>query len=130
MRKPKKPRKATVEQLAEVSRNQAALDPPTVGPVTVGLDPQFAEIKATASIPEIIEAMKAQKKTKRSKGRPVAAKTPYWIRRFAEQKRRGLPYSRLIQEFRRPNESLARASMRLRKFCSTYRAEIGRELIR
>ena len=116
MRKPKKPRKPTAEQLAELAELAQRY--------TV-LDPEFVEITKTCSIPEIVEAVKAaQKKPKRQAGRPVGVKTPYWIRRFAEQKRRGLPYNRLIQEFRQKGESLTKASMRLRKFCSIYPTEI------
>jgi hypothetical protein len=124
MRTKKKRRQPTPEEWAQLAE---------LGKMYTVLDPEFVEIKKTVSIPEIIDAVRAAKKNpKRQAGRPTGAKTPYWIKRFAEQKHRGLPYARLIQEFRRPGESLTKASMRLRKFCSDYQSAIHsavRELI-
>jgi hypothetical protein len=98
-RKQKVHKAATVEQLAEVSRTQAALDPPTVGPVTLELDPEFVEIKRTTTVPEIIEAMRAQKKTKRSKGRPATFDRNKILDVAAKTRAEGDAYTRLASRF-------------------------------
>ena len=59
-----------IRLLADASRALADAAPPTFGPVTVELDPEFVALKKTASIAEILDAMRIAKAEPKRVGRP------------------------------------------------------------
>jgi CO dehydrogenase/acetyl-CoA synthase alpha subunit len=68
----REPTAEEMDQLAGASRDQAALAPPTFGPVTIEVDPELTRIKKTYSVREVIDMVRqAENKPKRGKGRPA-----------------------------------------------------------
>jgi hypothetical protein len=121
-KKRRPPTAEEMEQLAGASRDQAALAPPTFGPVTIEVDPEFAEIKATASIPEIIEAMRAYKKPKRMT-------TEEMITEVARCIAEGRPYWTVAKKFR-PDLPLEKAKVYLRVRVNKKRKEVDAAVAR
>jgi hypothetical protein len=96
MRKSKKPRKPTPEQLAALARAYQNID----------FVPEWKEIRATYSIPEIIEAVKMNAKPKK-KGRPETPNRFAILDACAGTKAEGRPYTKLAAKFELTPKQLA-----------------------
>jgi hypothetical protein len=115
-RKRRRLSRADINALADASRKWAATatDPE--------LDPEWRRIKEEYSLPEIIDAVKAQEQ-KRGKGRPISKKTLSWIARIRAEKQAERGYLRLAKEFR-PDLPLEQARAALRVFRSRWAKQI------